>query len=80
MIENKISMALAGGFSWLEHHPKHQKVASLISSQGTYLGCGLSPHWGACTGGNRLMVLSRLSLSVSLSLSSNQTITYPPVG
>ena len=26
-------------FSWLGHHPIHQKVTGLVPSQGTYLGC-----------------------------------------
>ena len=29
---------MAGWLSWLEHHPIHQKVASFIPGQGTYLG------------------------------------------
>lgn len=27
--------------SWVEHHPVHQKASVWISSQSTYLGCGL---------------------------------------
>ena len=38
----KKKKALAGWLSWLEHHSKHQKVAGLILSQGTYLGCGFN--------------------------------------
>ena len=35
---------LAGWLSWLERHPVHQRVAGLIPSQCTYLGCGFN-HW-----------------------------------
>ena len=33
---------------WVEHQPVNQKVASLIPSQGTCLGCRLDPQSGAC--------------------------------
>ena len=31
--------ALAGVTQWIEHQPVNQRVASLIPSQGTCLGC-----------------------------------------
>lgn len=39
-------IALAGVSKWLEYYPKHQQVAGLIPSQGTYLGCGFVLDWG----------------------------------
>ena len=33
-------MALAGVAQWIELQPANQRVASLIPSQGTCLGCG----------------------------------------
>ena len=38
---------LAGVFQWIERQPANQRVAGSIPSQGTYLGCGLGPQWGA---------------------------------
>ena len=32
---------------WIEREPVNQKVAGLIPSQGTGLGCGPGPQWGA---------------------------------
>lgn len=29
------------------HRPVHQKLLGLILSQGTHLGCGCVPKWGA---------------------------------
>ena len=34
--------------SWLEYHPIHWRVMVSISSQGTSLGFGFGPSWGAC--------------------------------
>ena len=39
--------ALAGVTQWIEHQPVNQRVASLIPSQGTCLGCGSGPQYGA---------------------------------
>ena len=39
--------ALAGVAQWIERWPMNQTVAGLIPSQGTCLGCGLGPQWGA---------------------------------
>ena len=38
--------ALASVAQWIEHWPAHWKVASLIPSQGTCLGCGPGPQLG----------------------------------
>ena len=40
--------ALAGVAQWIEHQPVNQGVASSIPGQGTCLGCGPDPRWGAC--------------------------------
>ena len=39
--------ALAGVAQWIECWLANQKVASLIPSQGTCLGCGPGPQYGA---------------------------------
>ena len=44
---------------WLEYHPINWKIVSLIPSQGTYLGFGFGPRWGA---------YGRQPIDVSLSL------------
>ena len=41
---------LAGRVSWLEHCPVDQRVAGLIPSQDTYLGCRLCPSLGHMQG------------------------------
>ena len=38
------SLALAGVAQWIEHGPENQRVASLIPSQGTCLGCRPGPQ------------------------------------
>ena len=40
--------ALAGVAQWNECRPVNQRVAGLIPSQGTCLGCGPGPQLGAC--------------------------------
>ena len=40
--------ALAGVTQWIEHEPGKQRVAGLIPSQGTRLGCRPGPRFGAC--------------------------------
>ena len=52
----------------VEHLLVHQKVIGSISSQGTYLGCGINPHLG-CTwkATNRCFPLTSIFLSSSLS-------------
>ena len=63
-------IALVGWLNWLEHHPIHQKIAGLIPSQETYLGCVFDPMsghiWEAT---NRCFCHINVSLSLSLSLS-----------
>ena len=39
--------ARAGVVQWIEHWPVNQRVASLICSQGTFLGCRPGPRHGA---------------------------------
>ena len=39
---------LAGVAQWTEHQPANQRVTGLCPSQGTCLGCGQGPQWGAC--------------------------------
>ena len=41
-------LALAGVAQWIEHGPANRKVVGSIPSQGTCLGCGPGPWWGAC--------------------------------
>ena len=82
-IEGDIQMALSGPGQVGElvgassHTPK--KVAGLISSQGTYLGCRLIPSWGTCrrqpTDASLSLSLSPLLLPLSLnpiSISSSE--------
>ena len=46
-IKNFLKTALARWLNWLEHHPVHEKkVAGLIPSQGTYIGCRFDPQSG----------------------------------
>ena len=33
---------------WIEHWPVNQEAAGLIPSQGTCVGCGAGPPFGAC--------------------------------
>ena len=40
--------ALAGVAQWTESLPTNQKVAGLVSNQGTCLGCGPCPQLGVC--------------------------------
>ena len=37
---------LAGEGQWIEYQPGKRRVAGLIPSQDTCLGCGLGPQWG----------------------------------
>ena len=43
----KEKLALAGVVRWIEHRPENKMVAGSIPSQGTCLGCGPGPQWGA---------------------------------
>ena len=38
---------LVGVAQWIECRPENQRVAGSIPSQGTCLGCGPGPQWGA---------------------------------
>ena len=44
----KTELALTGVAQLVEHRPSKRKVASSIPGQGTCLGCGPGPQWGAC--------------------------------
>ena len=67
--------SLAGVGQWIEHQPVKQKVADLIPSEGTCLGCGPGPLLGACE--RQLINVSLAhrcfppSVSLSLHLSNN---------
>ena len=70
MNKNFSTLALAGGLSWWEHPPVHQKAADSIPGQGTYTGCGFNPPSQGMYGRQLIDVcLSHLSLSLSLSVS-----------
>ena len=43
-----IISVLIGMSQWIECWPENQRVANLIPSRGTCLGCGPGPQWGAC--------------------------------
>ena len=43
-----LHIVLAGVAQWTECWPVNQKVAGLITGQGTGLGCGPGPRLGAC--------------------------------
>ena len=66
--ESVDTLALAGGFTWLEGLPLHQRVASSIPRQGTYRGCGFSPELGHIreATGQCFCVTSDVPLSFSL--------------
>ena len=65
------SYALAGLLRWLEHHPVHPKVTSLIASQGTYVSGAFDP-WSDPQSGHiqeathRSMFLSQINVSLCL--------------
>ena len=46
-IQSQTIIALAGVTQWIECEPANQKFAGSIPSQGTCLGCGPGPQWGA---------------------------------
>ena len=68
----KTIASLAGVAQWIEHQPANQRVASLIPSQGTCLGCGLcalTPSGRLLKAeGNRWMFLSHIDVSLPLFL------------
>ena len=44
----RLCISLASVAQWIESQPVKQRVACSIPSQGTCLGCGPGPQWGAC--------------------------------
>ena len=54
----KSSLTLAGMAPWIECWPMNQRVAGLIPSQGTCLGCWPGPSRGCMRGTHTLMFLS----------------------
>ena len=61
-------LSLAGVTQWIECQLVNQKVAGLIPSQGTCLGCGPgSPVWGHMRG-NQLMYLPHIDVFLPLFL------------
>ena len=52
-----LPLALAGVAQWIGN----QRVASLIPSQGTCLGCGPGPQKGGCSRGNHTLMFLSLS-------------------
>ena len=65
-------MTLAGVAQWIEHRPVKQRVAGLIPSQGTCLGCGPGPRWGVCVRGNHTLMFLSLSVFLPSPLSKNK--------
>ena len=59
-----VQMALAGVAQWIECQSGNRRVAGLIPSQGTCLGCGPGPQLGACK--KQLISLTSMFLSLSL--------------
>ena len=43
-LNKHLFLPLAGVVQWIEHGPLNQRVASLIPSQGTFLGCRTVPQ------------------------------------
>ena len=71
-LEN-IMLAQTAVAQWIEHQPANQRVTSSIPSQGTRLGCGPGPLWGAWhTRGNHTLMFLSLSLSLPPTLSKNK--------
>ena len=64
--------ALAGVAQWIECQPTHQRVTSLIPSQGTYLGCGPGPQLGVCGRQPHIDVSLPFFPSLPLSLKRNK--------
>ena len=48
LLSKKRWSGLAGVAQWIEYQPVNQRVIGSIPSQGTSLGCGPGPQWGAC--------------------------------
>ena len=68
-----------GVSQWIERQPTNQKVAGLVPSQGTRLGCGPGPPLGVCE--RQLIAASHIScfspsLSPSLPLKKVNKYTF----
>ena len=63
------TLALTGVAQWIECQPARQKLAGLIPSQGTCLGCGPDPQLGAWERQLIYVSLTHRCFSPSLSLS-----------
>ena len=61
-------LALACVAQWIERQTLNQRVAGLIPSQGTCLGCGLDPQLGVLERQSHIDVSLPLFLSPSSSL------------
>ena len=59
---------LAGVAQWIERGLANQRVAGLILSQGTYLGCQQGPQWGSRERQPHVGFSPSLSPSLPLSL------------
>ena len=55
--------ALAGVAQWIDRWTVKQRVTCSIPSQGTCLGCGPGPQWGACERQPRIDISLPLFLS-----------------
>ena len=71
-LKNQKNIALAGVAKWTECPQANQWVASLIPSQGTFLGCKPGPQEGAHERQPHIDV--SLPVSLSLPLSKNKSI------
>ena len=69
-----IDGALAGVAQWTECQPANLRVAGLIRSQGTCLGCRPGPWEGTCEGQPHTDVSLPLSSSLHLSLKIKKII------
>ena len=67
--KNFLFFTLADVAQWIEHRPVNQRVASLIPSQGTCLGCGPGQVHRGHVRGNRTLIFLSLSFSLSSPLS-----------
>ena len=68
----KKKIILAAVDQWIECWLVNQRVASLVPSEGTYLGCAPGPPWGACERQPSIDVFLPLCLSLPLSLKMNK--------
>ena len=71
--------ALAGWFSWLEHHPLYQKVLGLIPSQGICLDCRFNPLSGQHIPWLKVRAPSRAHTGRSPCLSQNMRFLSLPL-